>query len=129
MTGGGAAGAAAKEDGGHSGDKLSTWTRAPRRCIVGAKEGRMAHAGDTIENPATGERIVFRRTAADTGGELLLFDLFLKPHGFIPVEHLHARQEERVEVVAGSLRYRLGGRGESLATPESAGPPPGLPHT
>ena len=89
----------------------------------------MAHAGDTIENPATGERIVFRKTAADTGGELLLFDLFLKPHGFIPVEHLHARQEERVEVVAGSLRYRLGGREEGLATAESAVLPPGIPHT
>ena len=75
----------------------------------------MAHAGDTIENPATGERIVFRKTAADTGGELLLFDLFLKPHGFVPTVHIHLRQEERVEVVSGSVRYRLGGRAYGLA--------------
>jgi hypothetical protein len=31
----------------------------------------MARAGDIIENPGTGERIVFRKTAADANGELL----------------------------------------------------------
>src|ERR671916_35606 len=29
----------------------------------------MAYRGQTIENPASGERITFRETAADTGGE------------------------------------------------------------
>ena len=29
----------------------------------------MIHAGDTIENPVTGERIVFNKTSAETGGE------------------------------------------------------------
>ena len=29
----------------------------------------MIHAGDTIENPITGERIVFNKTSAETGGE------------------------------------------------------------
>jgi hypothetical protein len=35
----------------------------------------VAHAGEVIENPVTGERVVFRQTARDTGGELLQFDL------------------------------------------------------
>jgi hypothetical protein len=30
----------------------------------------MAYAGQTLDNPVSGERITFRRTAADTNGEL-----------------------------------------------------------
>ena len=37
----------------------------------------MAHIGQVIENPLSGERIVFRQTAADTGGRLVAFDLAL----------------------------------------------------
>ena len=35
----------------------------------------MAHAGLILDNPVSGERFEFRRTAADTNGELLEFDL------------------------------------------------------
>lgn len=89
----------------------------------------MAHQGDVIENPVTGERIVFRQTSADTNGELLQFELFLKPHGFVPAEHIHARQQERPEVVSGNVRYRLGGSEEGLGPGEAAVLPPGTPHT
>lgn len=89
----------------------------------------MARSGDVIENPVTGERIVFRQTAADAGGELLEFELVLQPHGFIPAEHIHARQEERVQVDSGSVRYRLGGREDRLSTGESAALPPAIRHT
>jgi len=93
-------------------------------------EGRaMARAGDVIENPVTGERIVFRQTAQDTNGELLQFDLFFRPHGFVQVEHIHPRQEERAEVVSGSARYRLGGKERSLGAGEAAVLPPDIPHT
>jgi hypothetical protein len=44
----------------------------------------MAHAGQVLENSVSGERITFRRTAADTGGELLEFDLELTPDGHVP---------------------------------------------
>ena len=40
----------------------------------------MAREGDVIENPVSGARIVFRKTARNTNGELLQFDLFFKPH-------------------------------------------------
>jgi len=88
----------------------------------------MAKQGDVIENPVTGERIVFRRTAAETGGELIEFELFLKPHGFVPFEHVHSRQEERVEVVLGSVRYRLGGQEEGLTAGQAKALPPGIAH-
>ena len=89
----------------------------------------MAKQGDVIENPVTGERIVFRQTAQDTNGELLQFDLFLKPHGFVPLEHVHSRQEERVEVISGLAGYRLGGKEEDLSAGQAAALPPGIPHT
>ena len=63
----------------------------------------MARAGDVIENPIRGERVVFRRVAADTGGELVQFDFFMKPDVPPVVEHVHARQEERIEVVSGTV--------------------------
>ena len=44
----------------------------------------MAYAGQIIDNPASGERITFRKTAADTGGELLELDVALTPDGQVP---------------------------------------------
>lgn len=70
----------------------------------------MAERGDQIENPVTGERIVFRETARETGGELLSFDLYLRPGGSVPLAHVHPRQEERFEIVSGRARIRVGRR-------------------
>jgi hypothetical protein len=39
----------------------------------------MAFAGQIIENPVSGETLHFLRTAADTDGELLEFELELSP--------------------------------------------------
>jgi len=89
----------------------------------------MARAGDVIENPVTGERIIFRKTAADTNGELLQFELFFKPRALVPFEHVHPHQEERVQVVAGTVRFRLGGKEDGLAAGESVVLPAGIPHT
>ena len=46
----------------------------------------MAKAGDTIESPAIGDRIVFLKTARDTDGKMLQFDDFLNVGGNGPVE-------------------------------------------
>ena len=35
----------------------------------------MAHARQILENPISGEKIIFRNTAADTDGEPLAFEL------------------------------------------------------
>jgi quercetin dioxygenase-like cupin family protein len=68
----------------------------------------MAYAGQIIENPVSGERITFRRTAADTNGELLEFDVALAPDGHVPGMHVHPAQEERFEVLSGSVRFQKG---------------------
>jgi mannose-6-phosphate isomerase-like protein (cupin superfamily) len=72
-------------------------------------EGNMAYAGQTLENPASGERITFRQTAADTGGELVAIDLQLPANRRVPGGlHVHPHQEERFEVVEGTMRFRIG---------------------
>jgi quercetin dioxygenase-like cupin family protein len=65
-------------------------------------------AGQVITNPISGERIVIRESAAQTGGRLLSFDLFLPPGTHVPARHVHPVQEERFTVVAGRMRFRLG---------------------
>src|SRR5215208_94655 len=69
----------------------------------------MARVGTTIEHPVTGERIVFRETAATTNGELLLVDIYLRPGGFIAGEHIHPHAHELFEIVSGTGRFRIGG--------------------
>ena len=70
--------------------------------------GGMITPGQTLENPVTGERFTFTDTAASTGGELLAFELALRPGGAVPIPHVHPIQTERFEVVAGLMRFRLG---------------------
>jgi quercetin dioxygenase-like cupin family protein len=70
----------------------------------------MITPGQTLENPVTGERFTFIDTAASTGGELLSFELGLRPGGAVPVPHVHPIQTERFAVVAGRMRFRVGRR-------------------
>ena len=89
----------------------------------------MAYPGQVLENPASGERITFRQTAAETGGELLAIDLELPPYRRVPGSlHLHPLQEERFAVVRGTMRFRMG-RERIMAGPgEVVVVPPGVPH-
>jgi quercetin dioxygenase-like cupin family protein len=70
----------------------------------------MIRAGDTIENPVTGERLVFKKTSAETNGEYVLFECFVKPSGFVAAAHVHPLQEERFEVLDGSVSFRIDGQ-------------------
>src|SRR3954463_10943037 len=87
----------------------------------------MARAGQTVENPATGERVTFVKTASDTGGELLVLELEWPRPGERAPEHVHPEAEERYEVVEGQAAFRIAGE------PRTAGPgdvvkgPPGTP--
>jgi quercetin dioxygenase-like cupin family protein len=89
----------------------------------------MAHAGQTLRNPASGERITFRRTAAETDGELAAIDLELPPAARVPGGlHIHPLQEERFEVVRGTMRFRIR-RERVVASPgDVVVVPPGVPH-
>lgn len=63
----------------------------------------MVRAGDELVNPASGLRTIFRETAQTTGGELLQVDWIGSPDWTTGPEHIHPRQEERFEVLAGRL--------------------------
>ena len=79
----------------------------------------MIHAGDTNENPVTGERLVFKKTSADTSGEFVLFECFVKPSGFVAAAHVHPFQEERFQILEGSVMFRIDGQ-ELAAEPGDA---------
>lgn len=89
----------------------------------------MAVSGQTLENPASGERLTFRSTSAETNGELVALDLELPPGGRVPGPlHLHPLQEERFEVVSGTMAFRMR-RERLVAEPgEVVVVPAGVPH-
>jgi len=89
----------------------------------------MARAGDVFEIARTGERFVFRKRPRDTNGELLEIDFFINPDGFAPPRHVHARVEERIEVVSGTVGYHVGGKEGTLGPGERVVLPVGVPHT
>ena len=88
----------------------------------------MATAGDVLEHPVTGERIVVRKTARDTNGELFQVDFFMQPGGFEAGEHIHPLQEERFEIFAGTLHGRVAGKEVSSRPGETLVIPRGTPH-
>src|SRR5207302_6525926 len=81
------------------------------------------HAGDTIYNPVTGERLVFRTTSRETGGQAVVFETFVQPDGFVAAAHVHPSQEERFEILRGSVGFKIGrnklvaGPGQRLTVP------------
>jgi mannose-6-phosphate isomerase-like protein (cupin superfamily) len=85
-------------------------------------------AGSVIENLASGERIRIRVSAAETGGELLAWELRLAPGGRVPNGHVHPVQEERFTVVEGCLRFRVGRRSRLVGPGQTVTVPPGAPH-
>jgi mannose-6-phosphate isomerase-like protein (cupin superfamily) len=82
----------------------------------------MAHTGQIITNPVSGETIAFRHVS----DELLAFDLHLTPDGHVPGMHVHPEQTERFEVVEGRMKFRLGlktieaGPGDIVTVPAGA---------
>jgi mannose-6-phosphate isomerase-like protein (cupin superfamily) len=89
----------------------------------------VAAAGQSIDNPVSGERITWRKTTADTGGERLEWDhTFLRTDAHVPGDHIHTKQEERFEVVSGLARVRAGSDWLELGPGESIVVPPGTTH-
>ncbi len=89
-------------------------TRHPRAC---GYCGVVAYEGQAIDNPMTGERIVFRETGRTTGGRVLRFELFVSPGGRVGgAPHKHP-YEERFWIVRGALGCRIG---HALPAPEEA---------
>jgi len=88
----------------------------------------MIRTGDTIENPVTGERLVFKQTSAETDGEYVLFECFVQPSGFVAAAHVHPFQQERFQVIEGTVTFKLDGHELTAVPGDSILVRPGMRH-
>jgi uncharacterized protein YndB with AHSA1/START domain/quercetin dioxygenase-like cupin family protein len=88
----------------------------------------MANAGDVLDMAPLGCRTQLIRTAAETDGELLEFDVIGRPRGFLVQPHVHVGQVERYEVIAGTLKIVENGREHLLGPGETMEVPAGVSH-
>jgi quercetin dioxygenase-like cupin family protein len=88
----------------------------------------MIRKGDRLENPVTGEVLIFHKTSRETDGEAVLVETIVRPDGFVAAAHVHPHQTERFEVLEGRLGLRVGAE-EIVAEPgEVLMVEPGTPH-
>jgi quercetin dioxygenase-like cupin family protein len=94
----------------------------------------MVRTGETIEYPLIGhefrffgDRFRILESARETDDGSLRGEYVARPRGSAP-EHIHPGQEERFEVVSGTLGLRVGGRELVLSPGQSAVGPPGVSH-
>ena len=88
----------------------------------------MAKAGDVLEMEPLGCRVQLIRTADETNGELVEFDVLGRPRGFLVQSHVHTGQVERYEVMAGTLKIVEKGREHLLGPGETMEVPAGVAH-
>jgi quercetin dioxygenase-like cupin family protein len=100
---------------------IQRMSETERDFAVGTEENPLIH-------PVTGERIVFRKRARDTGGELFEMNLYLAPNGFIAAPHVHPFQEERFEIAGAPVMFKVDGKERMYQPGEVAVVPPGTPH-
>ena len=83
----------------------------------------MAYAGQTIDNPVTGEHITFLTTSSETNSTFLRFECRVEPGKARLAPHLHTTQTERFTMLEGILGARVGDEvytllpGQSLTLP------------
>jgi mannose-6-phosphate isomerase-like protein (cupin superfamily) len=88
----------------------------------------MAKPGDVITNPRTGQRMRFLKTSQDTGGELLQIECFNTVSRVKEPEHIHPFQENRFEMISGSLVFCIAGKERQLNAGEVVAIPLNVPH-
>jgi len=85
-------------------------------------------SGDSLENGTTGTRLVWRMSARETDGAAVVLEAFLAPNGWVPRRHVHPRQRQRVEVLAGSVGAHVGRRHSVVGAGGRIAVPAGVPH-
>ena len=88
----------------------------------------MSKAGDFFQNPVTGEAAIVRFGTEESGGELMVADLYIAPGGAVMGEHYHPAIEERFTLIRGELGVRLSGRATKARPGVMLLVPPGVPH-
>jgi quercetin dioxygenase-like cupin family protein len=88
----------------------------------------MAFSGQVLDNPISKERFIFHKTADDTAGKLLAFDLVVDPHGRVPGGHVHPVQQESFHILSGTVKFRKGLRTVVASPGDTVLVPPGAFH-
>jgi quercetin dioxygenase-like cupin family protein len=88
----------------------------------------MIRPGEHLENPVTGEVLIFHETAAETAGERVRVEAVVKPNGFVAAAHVHPSQTERFDMLEGALDFRLGKEIVQAKTGDEIVVAPGTPH-
>jgi quercetin dioxygenase-like cupin family protein len=88
----------------------------------------MIAAGETVENPVTGERLTFHETALGTGGAYVRFEAVIAPGGRLPAAHIHPKQTESFAPISGTLTMTVGGRKIQARPGDVVVVEPGTPH-
>lgn len=78
-----------------------------------------------IQHPATGQQFVFRRTPGGTG-DAVVFESFLPPHANGLTPEPGTGQEQRFEVLRGSVGFRVDGAERLLVAGERLTVPRGI---
>jgi quercetin dioxygenase-like cupin family protein len=81
-----------------------------------------------LEHPSTGDRIIVHTSTAESAGMLFRFEYVTCTPTPPAPDHVHPTQEERVEVLAGTVHCRIAGRERVLGVGERVVIPPGVPH-
>jgi mannose-6-phosphate isomerase-like protein (cupin superfamily) len=89
----------------------------------------MATVGDVTEIPRTGEKFVFLRRSRDTQGEVFEIEFLVREFALVAARpHIHATAEERVELIAGTARMRIGPKERVVGPGEAVVIPAGMVH-
>jgi mannose-6-phosphate isomerase-like protein (cupin superfamily) len=81
-----------------------------------------------IANPAVGIHGRILQTASETNGELFEVEFLVDPGDWTGPDHIHLRQEERFEIMSGTLRLRVAGAEEVLTQGSTRVLPPKTSH-
>jgi mannose-6-phosphate isomerase-like protein (cupin superfamily) len=90
----------------------------------------MLKAGDIVDNPVTGQRLLICKTEQDTHGAYVEVEYIHQPFAgknYSP-RHWHPTWTERFEILSGSARYRLGPSEQAAGPGKALVFPAGVPH-
>jgi quercetin dioxygenase-like cupin family protein len=88
----------------------------------------MAKSGQILENTITGVRVVFVKTAKDTGGLQLVHEFTFPPGTGREYPHMHKLSSDKFEILEGQASYQFNGETRAAKAGDSFDFPPGISH-